>query len=113
MNLRTNSQLVRLVNSVLNNFDFRRVYQTMDLLDWEWAHTHGVPNVTDIINFAERLLWDVVNRAYDSRETCRINCGGFKATADWFELEEDGEYNNLNLTLEFVVTDWNEELHNI
>lgn len=95
----------------LNGFDFRKVHDIMDYLNWEWVlnqdeHEYGVPSIDDLKNRAESLL----RQCYDEMDNCeetdliveiddeykcfKISSGGFSATT-WkdnncrlsFELE--------------------------
>lgn len=109
MNLRTNSQLQQLVDSVMKNFDFNKVYQVMQCLNWSWATSKGsteVPNVYTIIKFAEGELWHIVNEYYNTKETWTTSCGGFETNICW-----NDDKTECYLSLKFVVTDWSESLN--
>lgn len=78
------NKLEECLDNIMDNFDFKKVHDVMEHLDWKWAGVGGVPTVDDLKEEAARLLWDVCN---DS-ENCLIATGGFEASRD-FEDPED------------------------
>lgn len=84
-----------LIDEILDEFDFDKVKQVMDALQWEWSMDSGsrVPEIPEMRKFARRLLKEVVEKPpyYYS------GTGGFHA-----EKGADGF-----LELRFEVTNWN------
>jgi hypothetical protein len=74
-----------------NNFKWKRVYNVMKLLDWDWHFgddQFGIPRIGTIKKHArERCL-----QAYITGYSCT---GGFLA-----------EFKNNQLTLSFILEDW-------
>ena len=88
----------RRINCIMHNFDFNRVHEVMECLDWHWATCHkgqDVPGIDDIKAEAKRLLIDAVTE----KET--IATGGFRANYEKGTEEDPEPY----LSLEFIVED--------
>jgi hypothetical protein len=88
------------IDNIMDAFDFAKVQKTMRLLNWTWATDHGkeVPDETELRMEARRLLKEAI-----AHKTI-IATGGF-----WAEYKEwkDG---SVNLSLKFVVTEWDEDI---
>lgn len=65
---------------ILNEFDFNKVKQVMDYLEWTWYDTDGVPNIKEMKNSCWRLFEHVLSRYLNSKSKCIISSGGFKIT---------------------------------
>lgn len=84
-----------LIDEILDQFDFDKVKQVMDALQWEWSMGSGsrVPEIPEMRKTARRLLKEVVEKPpYNYSAT-----GGFHV-----EKDADGF-----LELRFEVTAWN------
>jgi hypothetical protein len=83
------------IDSIMRNFNFRRVKKIMGILNWTWVsvENNGIPETIDIKKLARRLLKDI--EAYPSNEYCSTSTGGLKA---WKHGNDIG--------LEFVVESW-------
>ena len=94
-----NRELVeKMLDSIMDNFDFEKVHDTMLALDWRWASIGDVPTVEEIEDEAARLLWDVVNADdYDV-----IATGGLEASKDF------SDYNDPFIQLRFTLEEWSE-----
>ena len=89
----TQEEKEKIVNKVLNDFDFGMVEQTMKMFDWGWAGCGDeiTPPSTNVLrDEAERMLYEVLNgdAAFNA-----ILCGGLAA---WW----NGEI----LQLDFILT---------
>lgn len=96
-----NKELVeKMLDSIMENFDFKKVHDAMLALDWRWASTRGdVPTVEEIEDEAARLLWDVVNAEdYDV-----IGTGGLEASKDFSNWDDP------YIGLKFILEEWSEE----
>lgn len=83
-----------LIDEILDQFDFQKVKEVMDALNWTWAigtESH-VPDIPELRKKAREMLWDSI-RSKDRM----IKTGGFVA-----EKEDDD-----TLELRFEVTSWN------
>ena len=84
----------KLVEEVLNEFDFAKVDRVMRMLDWEWSifgKHRAIPGIYGLMTEARDLLYQVLGRENEGW----ICCGGFRAS--W-----DGE----SLELEFILTSY-------
>ena len=85
----------RKIESIMRDFDFEKVHDVMQYLDWHWVKV-GVPTVEDIKAEAKRLL---VDACY---EKTIVSTGGLRATYEATPGSEDGEE---FIQLEFILTD--------
>ena len=84
-----------LIDEILDQFDFQKVKEVMDALNWTWAigtESH-VPDIPELRKQAREMLWDVIR----SKGRMIKTGGGFVA-----EKEDDD-----TLELRFEVTAWN------
>ena len=96
------------IDDIMENFNFERVHQTMEALNWKWVGQK--PSMDDLREQAERLLRGAAkSRLGDFKrshwELGIINgTGGFQATAfcDRTKTRITG------LDLKFVVNEWDE-----
>lgn len=94
-----------LIDAVLDEFNFEKVHEAMEALNWTWHHTDGVPTIGELRKGARQRCMDAINnwekyyKEFDSVEYqyTASSSGGFKASFDGNELE-----------LEFIVTSWYE-----
>ena len=92
----TKEEKDKLVEEVLNEFDFAKVDRVMRMLNWEWAifgKHRAIPGIYGLMTEAKDMLYKVLNDR--DGEDCWMLCGGFRAS--W-----DGE----NLGLEFILTSY-------
>ena len=82
----------RMINNVLDSFDFVKVQKAMKAVNWTWATCNGVPSIRALMAKAEDLLWQVLN----NDEMQNISTGGLTA-----ELYDDV----LSLTFTFEETE--------
>ena len=99
-----------MIRDIMNNFDFDKVYDAMDALDWRWRGE--IPSISDLKEEAERLLRGAsksrLNDYKDSHhETPIINaCGGFEARA----FCDEDKIKIVGLELEFILTSWDSSI---
>ena len=99
-----------MIKDILNEFDFDRVYEAMDALDWKWRGE--IPSLYDLRETAESLLRGAAeNRLGRFKDTHHdvaiINAtGGFEARA--FCNEDKTKITGLDLA--FVVTSWDSSI---
>ena len=97
---------IKMIGEVLENFNFDKVKQTMECLDWTWHGSKGCPTIEELKECAENLLIGAVSgieREDGIRPDVAYHCGtgGCEATAI---LGED--YKVGYIGLKFVVSDW-------
>ena len=83
-----------LIDEILDQFDFEKVKEVMDALDWKWAmgpEPH-VPDIPELRKKARKLLWDLVRS-----NSVMIKTGGFVVEKDY-----EG-----TLELRFEIAAWN------
>jgi hypothetical protein len=96
------------IDDIMENFNFERVHQTMEALNWKWVGQK--PSMDDLREQAERLLRGAVkSRLGDYKkshwELGIINAtGGFQATA----FCDESKTRITGLDLKFVVSEWDE-----
>lgn len=79
----------KVIDEILNNFDFERVHRAMVLFDFKWTATNGVPTISDLRSEAIELLNDVVSYKH---------CTSSDYTGCFIARKEDN-----NLRLEFNI----------
>jgi hypothetical protein len=99
-----------MIKDIMDEFDFDKVYEAMDALDWKWRGE--IPSISDLRETAESLL----RGAAESRlghfkdthhEVAIINgTGGFEAKA--FCDEDKTKITGLDLA--FIVTSWDSSI---
>ena len=101
--------LDKMIDEIMDEFNFATVHKTMVALDWKWASSKNyIPSMDELRAEAERLLRDVadvrLNMWQDEDWKSPIICstGGFKATA-WCN-EDKTKITRLNL--DFIVSTW-------
>jgi hypothetical protein len=101
--------LDKMIDEIMDEFNFATVYKTMVALDWKWASSKNyIPSMDELRAEAERLLRDVadvrLNMWQDEDWKSPIICstGGFSAAA-WCN-EDKTKIRRLNL--EFIVSSW-------
>jgi len=112
----TEEQKQNIIDEILEEFDFDRVYRVMVMLDWRWClpvgertfeydHIQGnmrTPTLDELKNSAARILRDVMKSAEkNTHETVLTGSGGLMAYA-YYEDTLD----MINIDLTFQVTSW-------
>ena len=103
--------LDKMINEIMDEFNFARVHKAMVALDWKWASSKSyIPSMDDLRETAERLLRGAAeSRLGDYKgehwELGIINAtGGFQATA----FCDEAKTRITGLDLKFVVSEWDE-----
>ena len=104
----------KMIDDIMDEFDFNRVETVMEFMDWKWAGDNGLEYVTvDMLKkTAKRLLRDAAesrlgrfkNEHWEQGIIC--GTGGFQAMA--FCNEEKTKIEALDL--KFVLTEWDAEI---
>ena len=100
----------QMIDSIMENFDFKEVQRAMDLLDWEWRGEYVT--VEMLREQAERLLRGAMESRlgsfrYESHEVGIVNgTGGLEAKA-WCD---ETKTKIVALDLKFVLESWDESI---
>jgi hypothetical protein len=96
----------KMIDEIIDNFDFVKCHVVMTLLNWEWAG-RGIPTVEDLKVSAVNRLESAIKGVLDKKEILPLHSyyfsssGGLKATA-W-----RNRYGHLEgINLEFVLSEW-------
>jgi len=97
----------QLIDEIVENFNWDKVYRTMDALGWIWASSEGeTPSIGKLISTATGLLRDAYDGAEKEQYTYLVGTGGFQAVCF---VDEDSMY---RLELRFVVASWDVDIEN-
>lgn len=97
----SSDQVITDKETLFTEFDWKRVRQTMEVLNWTWSGG-GVPMIADLQKMAHNLLNDVIRCVTDDpkkKSKMTVCSGGFEATAQRFK-----DSDKIYLELKFVVT---------
>lgn len=76
------------IETVMKNFDFKRVHKSMEEVGWSYFGDKGTPSIARLKETARKLLQDVA----DDPKTIETSTGGFSA-----ERDNEGEFKLLRL----------------
>ena len=100
----------KMIDSIMENFDFKEVQRAMDLLDWEWRGEYVT--IEMLVKEAERLLRGAMESRlgsfrHESHEVGIVNgTGGLEAKA-WCD---ESKTKIVALDLKFVLESWDESI---
>ena len=93
-----------LIDEILDQFDFQKVKEVMDALNWTWGigtESH-VPDIPELRKKAREMLWDVI------RSKHRMISGGGLVVEKEEPIYRGGRmFKDDTLELRFEVTSWN------
>ena len=96
-----------MVNEVLAQFDFERVKEVMDALDWCWAENERTPTMRELKEEAEHHLYSAIEQATNPNNTEHHEVGWMSASGGFEAMAWKNEDGTLaRVRLEFVVADW-------
>lgn len=104
--------IIGVLDEIMDEFDFDRVKQTMEALNWEWVSLKrldpkdgfkektisAVPTLDEIKTVAADLLWSLATDP--NPENTVLASGGFRVERDF------SDPNDPWMRLSFEVTDW-------
>ena len=95
-----------LIDEILDQFDFQKVKEVMDALNWRWAMgTEAlVPDIPELRKKARELLWDVIRSKDRNR---MIKTGGLVVEKQEPIYRGNRIFKDGTLELRFEVTSWN------
>lgn len=94
----------KMIKNILKNFDFKKVKDVMEYLEWGYFGTDIPPTEDSLIETAKHCLKSSYKQAKENRKpdvTFICATGGFKGSA---ACNEEGKVDFLQL--EFIVADW-------
>jgi hypothetical protein len=99
----------KMIDNIIQNFDFDKCQSTMLHLSWDW-YGRGIPTVNMLKESSIQRLRDVIEQITSKENRLKENvpyysmCGGLKATG-W-----KNRYGHVvGLELEFVLTQWDSD----
>ena len=99
-----------MVNEVLAHFDFDKVKQTMDALDWTWRGSKETPTIQELKEEAERLLNNAIDQVLSTKNEERHEVGWIAATGGFKAMAWKTKKGKLaKVQLEFIVSEWDAE----
>jgi len=63
------------IDEIMDTFDFKKVKKTMEMLEWAWSSSGGIPDEYEIRKTARRLLKQLI----DFEDGGITSVGGFRA----------------------------------
>lgn len=102
----TEEQRERMMDIVIDNFNFDKVHRAMTALDWKWVTETGeleLPSVDRIRSSARRLLRESYRLQWKYGDDCKtVGSGGLQASYSYADHNGDANFN-----LAFVLTEEN------
>jgi hypothetical protein len=104
--MRQDIKMKEMVENVLENFDFEKVYLTMRALNWTWGYNVTTPTIEQMKSTARYLMEGAINGAKKSENLRQYEpyfnaTGGFKAYCFI-----NRHKHIVSLHLEFIVSEW-------
>lgn len=97
----------KMIQNIIENFDFNKCFLAMKALRWTWGFTGETPSIEMLKTSAENRLRDAMKLARGgkcSKSTYFSSSGGLKGNA-WVN-----KYGYIEaIRLEFVLTDWDSD----
>ena len=100
----------KMIDDIMDEFDFNRVETVMEFMDWKWAGDNGLERVT--VNMLKKEARRLLRGAADARLGGYKNthweqgiihaCGGFQAMA----FCDEDKTKIVSLDLKFILTEW-------
>ena len=94
----------QLIDEILDQFDFQKVKEVMDALNWTWGMgtESYVPDISELRKQARELLWDLIRS-----NSVMIKAGGFVVEKQEAIYRGGRMFKDDTLELRFEVTAWN------
>lgn len=71
------------IEEVMDEFNFNKVKEVMDIMDWQWSRTInpdgvGVPEISTMRKLVREMMWDLyIKYSYRSNTNVFSSTGGF------------------------------------
>lgn len=97
----------KMINDILEQFNFEKCRMVMRTLGWTWGMPPGrSPDIQDLKNTAKYLMEGAIKGCLETK-TCRPGESYFNATGGLKAQAIKNKYGHLEwLKLEFVLTEW-------
>ena len=101
----------KMIEDIMDEFDFKRIQSVMDHLNWQWAG-EGVPTIESLRKTAERLLRGAIKSRLGEYKNEHHHIGivngtgGFEAKA-WCD---ETKTKIVALDLKFILESWDESI---
>lgn len=99
----TGQDLEKQINEILEAFDFHKVKQAMQALNWKWAFSNTedqIPSYGELVMQAQRLIYQGIQGLFKYGNNFLTGTGGFNVIC----TRCDDGY--IVVDLQFVVADW-------
>lgn len=98
----------RMIQDVLDEFDFEKCHKTMTFLNWRWGLDGEIPTIERMKGAAKERIMSAIdgikNREISHHSSYFSSSGGFKGTV-W-----KNRYGHIEgVRLEFVLADWDSD----
>jgi hypothetical protein len=90
------------IDKIIKDFDFNRVHEVMELLNWTWYPQNKVPTISELKKTAEELLIYANTEFKKNGKFSNVETGGFIA-----EVMEN------RMRLHFSITNMDEYKNNV
>jgi len=91
----------RLVDEIMDDFDYEKVQKIMQYLDWKWYPLDEVPTIDDLRKKSRHYLYEVIEWTLKFRGDYCISDGGIEVRAEFDnDIQRIGE-----VRLRFVLED--------
>lgn len=106
MKLNKEQTRVKMVDDIIESFDFRKCGKAMKVLNWKWATINSVPNVEQMKSTATYLLNGASLGCIKSKD-CKPHETYFNSTGGFHASAMKNKFGHLVfLKLEFIVSEW-------
>ena len=96
-----------MISEILENFDFEKVRQTMEFLDWRWGLDSRVVSVDMLRRAAIVRMEDAMQMA---KKGLRINMTYFSSSGGLKACAWRNRFGHIEaISLEFILSDWHSE----
>ena len=97
---------LRMIDDIIQSFDFEKCGRVMRVLNWRWAVINSVPNVEQMKSTAVYLLEGASKGCIQSQD-CKPHETYFNATGGFKASAIKNKFGHLVfMKLEFVVSEW-------
>ena len=93
-----------MIKKIIKNFEFERVCNTMEFLNWTWHYNKKSPTTEELIAYAKDMMKDVIKRSNKQQKNIKNYCGGFECFAQFNKAKGCCDF----VELRFVLTSWDE-----
>lgn len=89
----------KLIDEVIDWFDFDKVAKVMLFLDWKWKYDPNPPDIQELRDYVRKALRDTFDRYISTGIQSYHNSGGFEITCM-------GDDTQIWFDVKFTITEW-------